>query len=114
MLLEDFYAEVLQKLGVLAAEEAPSTADRLAVKAKYEAVHAEYSRRDIVPWFDDEDVPDWASDSFATLVASRLGNEFSVDAQRRMEIKVDAQLALTTIIADGQRRESPDVDSQYY
>ena len=55
MTLEDFYAEVLKELSVLAAEEAPDPSDRLAVKVKYEQVHAELSRRDILPWFDDED-----------------------------------------------------------
>lgn len=114
MTLEDFYADVLQKLGVLAAEESPSAADRLAVKNKYEAVHAEYSRREIIPWFDDEDVPDWASDPFATIVASRMVNEFSVEQGRRLELKADAMTALTTIVADGQRRESPEVDAVYY
>ena len=114
MILEDFYAEVLQKLGVLAAEESPSAADRLAAKSKYEHVHAEYSRRDLLPWFDDEDVPEWAADAFATIVASRLVNEFAVEQGRRLELKADAQIAVTTIVADGQRRESPEVDALYY
>lgn len=114
MTLEDFYAEVLQKLGVLAAEESPSASDRLAAKSKYEQVHAEHSRRELIPWFDDEDVPDWAADPFATIVASRLVNEFSVEQGRRLELKADAVGALTTIIADGQRREPPEVDATYY
>lgn len=114
MLLEDFYAEVLQKLGVLAAEEAPTAADRKAAKDKYKAVHAEYSRRTIIQWFDDEDVPDWASDPMATLVADRLSGEFSLPSDRRTELKFEAREALTTIVADGQRREPPDVNAQYY
>ncbi len=114
MTLEDFYAEVLQKLGVLAAEESPSASDRLAAKSKYEQVHAELSRREIIPWWDDEEVPDWAADPFATIVASRLTNEFSLEQGRRLELKADADMALTTIVADGQRRESPEVDAIYY
>lgn len=114
MNLEDFYSEVLQKLGVLAAEEAPSPSDRLAAKDKYEQVHAEFARRDLLPWFDDEDVPDWAADSFSTIVASRLVNEFSVPQDRRLEMKVDAQMATATIIGDGQRRQSPANKANYY
>ena len=114
MTLEDFYAEVLKKLGVLAAEEAPTASDRQEVVEKYQAVHAEYSRREIVPWFDDEDVPDWISDSFATLVAFRLTDKFSVSPQKKAELGVDADAALTTLIADGQRREVKDTKANYF
>lgn len=114
MTLEDFYAEVLQKLGTLAAEEAPSASDRKASKEKYEQIHAEFSRRDLIQWFDDEDVPDWASDPMATIVADRLAPEFSLPDNRRIELKVAAREALDTIIADGQRRSPPDVAGTYY
>ena len=114
MTLEDFYAEVLQKLGVLAAEESPSASDRLSAKSKYEAVHAEYARRDLLPWFDDEEVPDWAADAFATIVASRLTYEFSLPQERRLELKADASMAIAVITGDGQRRESPDPEIEFY
>ena len=114
MTLEDFYEEVLGKLKVLAAEESPSASDRAKVADKYDQLHAEYSRRDIIPWFVDEDVPDWASDSFATIVADRLSNQFSVPQTLAVQLKVDAQMAVTTIVADGQRRIPPDVKNTYY
>ena len=114
MTLEDFYTEVLQKLGVLAAEESPSAADRLISKNKYEQVHAEFSRRDIVPWFDDEDVPNWASDAFSIIVASRLAKTFGLPADKRAELKGDEVAAITTIVADGQRRESRSNETIYY
>jgi len=114
MTLEDFYTEVLQKLGVLAAEESPTASDRLTVKNKYEQVHAEFSRRDIVPWFDDEDVPDWASDAFGTIVASRLAKTFGASPDKRMELKGDEVNAITTIVADGQRRDSKSNETIYY
>ena len=114
MLLEDFYAEVLQKLGVLAAEEPPPASDRLAAKVKYEQVHAEFSRRELVPWFDDEDVPEWIADGFAALVASRLVSEFSLPQARRLELKVEALAGVDTLVADGQRRALSDAQASYY
>lgn len=104
MTLEDFYEEVLKKLTVLASEESATASDRLSVKTKYEQVHAEYSRRNLVNWFDDEDVPDWIADSFATMVASRLANEFAVPDSTRLELKADAVTAEAVLIGDGQRR----------
>jgi len=115
MILEDFYAEVLQKLGVLAAEESPHSADRLAVKTKYENVHARESRRDIgVNWFDDEDVPDWIADGFASVVAYELASKFSVSMDRRAQLKFDSDAGMTLLIADGQRRKPPVVTPEYY
>lgn len=114
MILEDFYVEVLQKLGVLAAEENPTASDRLAAKDKYEQVHAELERRDIINWFDDEDVPDWAADAFATIVADRLSSKFSLSSQAKVDLAGDAVGALTTIVADGQRREPPDCTTEFY
>lgn len=104
MTLEDFYAEVLHKLGVLAGEEAPSPSDRKTVKAKYEQVHAEYTKRQLTTWFDDEPVPDWVADAFATLVARRLVGPFSVPVKRRLEIKADAFAAESTVAGIEQRR----------
>jgi hypothetical protein len=115
MILEDFYSEVLQKLGVLAAEESPSPSDRLAAKTKYEEKHAELSRRDIgVTWFDDEDIPDWIADSFASIVAYPLASKFSVSVERRAQLKFDADAGLTLLIADGQYREAPPTDVEFY
>lgn len=107
MLLEDFYAEVLKKLGVLAAEESPSPADRLASLEKYEQVYAELDRRDLLTWFDDEEVPDWAADSVAAITAYRLASTFSVSLDRRAQLKFDSDLGMTVLVADGQRRKPP-------
>lgn len=114
MILENFYKEVLQKLGVLAAEESPSASDRLAAQNKYEQVHAEFSRREIVPWFDDDEVPDWIADGFAAIVADRLTSKFSVSDNDLIKIKTEAREGLTTLVADGQRRSPPASKPQYY
>ena len=114
MTLEDFYAEVLQKLGALAAEEAPSASDRDAAKDKYEQLHAEYSRRDLLPWFDDEDVPEWAADAFATIVANRLTNKFSVSQDTFVKLATELPGAITVIVGDGQYRQVPNVKATFY
>ncbi len=114
MTLEKFYAEVLKKLGVIAAEEAPVAADRLEVENKYIQVHAELSRREIIPWFDDEEVPDWASDAMSAVIADRLCSTFSVPQEKEIKIRVEAQEGLTTIIGDGQRRPPPERSSEFY
>ena len=114
MTLEEFYVEVLRKMNVLAAEEPISAADRDAVADKYVQLHAEYSRRELLPWFDDEDVPDWAADSFAVIVAARLAETFSLPQDRRLELKAGAIQADTVIVGDGQHRDPPDVPATYY
>ena len=114
MQLEDFYAEVLSKLGVLAAEEAPSAADRKAVEDKYTQIHAEYFRREIISWPDAVEVPDWAADAFATIVADRLQNKFSLSDQDSVFLRADAQMAQSMIVADGQNQEKAQTSDIYY
>lgn len=104
MLLEDFYEEILKKLGTLAAEEPASPSDRLAAKEKYEALLEEYGRRDLITWFSDEDVPDWISDSFAAITAFRLTDKFSVSAEIYVKLENAAAAGETVLIGDGQRR----------
>ena len=113
MILEDFYEEVLRKVGVLAAEESPHAADTLEVSKKYEQIHAEYSRRDLVNWFDDEDVPDWISDGFASVVAYRLTTTFSVSLQKAAQLKLNSDEAVTLLVGDGQRRNPPQGQVEY-
>lgn len=115
MTLEDFYVEVLQKLDVLAAEESPTASDRKVVADKYVQIHAQYSRRDLFPWFDDEDVPDWAADAVAVITAKALVNKFSVPDGRKAEIlQIEFPQAETVIIGDGQRRNVDSVNPEYY
>lgn len=113
MTLEDFYEEVLRKLGVLAAEEAPSAADRLTTKQKYEQVHAEYARRELIQWFDDDDVPGWIADGFASITAYRLAATFSTSLEKRAQLKFDSDEAVTVLVGDGQRRNPPQGQVEY-
>lgn len=114
MLLEDFYQEVLQKLGVLAAEESPTASDRAEVVQKHIQVHAELSRRDLLNFFDDEEVPDWVADALADVEADRLAMVFSLPLDKRVELRARADAGLTTIIGDGQRRETDNENPYYY
>ena len=114
MLLENFYIEVLQKLEVLAVEDPISASDRLVVKEKYEQVHAELSPRDFITWFDDDDVPDEVVDAMATIIADRLKGKYSTSPEKKAELRVEADDALTTLIAFGQRRKPPQVNPNYY
>lgn len=114
MILEDFYKEVLSVLGVLAAEDEATASDRKSVVNKYQQVHAEYSRRDIIPWFDDEDVPDWASDAFAVIIADRLSSKFSLSQSDKDRLSGEALGAITTIIGDGQRRKTNPAEIEFY
>ena len=113
MILEDFYEEVLKKNGVLAAEESASASDRLEAKNKYEQVLAEYERRELITWFDDDDVPDWIADGFAAIVAYRLASKFSVPMDKRAQMKFDADMAETVLVGDGQRRLPPRGQVEY-
>ena len=113
MQLEDFYKLILSELGVIAAEESPEPEDRLKAKNRYERVHAEYSRRNLLNWFTDDEVPDWAAEAMATIVASRMTKGFSIPLARRREIKADAIRADTVIVGDGQHR-SPDQEPVIY
>ena len=115
MNLEDFYQEVGDKLNLIAAEEPLESGDRKVIADKYLGVHAEYSRRDLFPWFDDEDVPDWAADAVATIVASRLVTKFSVSQLRREQLLgVDLPEARDVIIGDGQNRNFDSEPVEYY
>jgi len=114
MLLEDFYAEVLKELNVLAAEEAPTPSDRLAAKNRYEQVHAEYSVRDILPWLIAEAVPDKFAHNMAVIVADRLTNKFSVPQTRKSLLKTDAEDSLAAIISEGQRRATNHPATEFF
>ena len=114
MLLEDFYADVLHKLGVLAAEEAPEAADREKVVEKYGQMLEKWTRRDQPMWFDDEDVPDWIADSFSSMVAFSLTATFAVPDDKYLKLKMASDEGETQLIGDGQRRDSPAVETKYY
>ena len=115
MNLEDFYQEVGDKLNLIAAEEPLEAGDRKVIADKYLGIHAEYSRRDLFPWFDDEDVPNWAADAVATIVASRLLTKFSVSEARRVQLlDRDLPLAQDVIVGDGQSRNFDSEPVEYY
>lgn len=114
MLLEDFYKEILKKLKVIAAEEEPSASDRLEAVNKYAQVFEEYDRRDLTTWFEDDDVPDYIADHFASMVAERLMTTFPVDVQTYTELQVASAKGETVLIADGQRRKVPSENPEYF
>lgn len=114
MLLEDFYEEVLEKLGVIAAEEAAQPADRAKVVTKYQEVHAEYSERELVPFFDDEDVPDKYVDPLSSIVAFRLTTKYPVPDKRYIRLGSAALEGDQTIVGFGQRRPVPRETAVFY
>jgi len=114
MILEDFYEEVLKKLGVLAAEESPSASDQLEAQNKYQQMHELYSERDLVTWFEDDEVPDWIADGFASMVAFRLTGTFSVGPEKYITLERAAGQGETDLIAHGQRRQMPTLKKTFY
>lgn len=114
MLLEDFYEDILKKLGVLAAEESPTASDRQEAVTKYGQVLAEYAERDLATWFDDEEVPDEVADGFAAMVALRLTDTFTVSSEKYARLVRAAMTGETQLISRGQRRELPPQEKDYY
>lgn len=114
MLLENFYEEVLEKLGVVAAEEAAHPADRAKVVSKYQEVHAEYAERELVPFFDDEDVPEKYVDPLSSIVAFRLTTKYAVSDKKYVRLGTAALEGDGVIVGFGQRRPVPRETAVYY
>ena len=114
MLLEDFYKETLQKLGVIAQQEEAQPSDRLKVVTKYQEVHAEYSERELLPFFDDDDVEDKYVDPLSSIVAFRLTTKYAVSDKKYVRLGTAALEGDTTIVGFGQRRSVPRETAVYY
>ena len=114
MQLEDFYKEILNKLKVKAPREPAHASDRLAAKEKYEQLFAEFERRDLITWFDDDDVPDWIANGFAAMVAFALTDTYAVPDEDYIKLRDAAARGETTLIGDGQRRQVPSENPEYY
>ncbi len=114
MLLENFYEEVLEKLGVIAAQETATAADRSNVVTKYQEVHAEYAERELVPFFDDEEVPEKYVDPLSSIVAFRLTTKYSVSDKKYVRLGTASLQGDETIVGFGQRRSVPRETAIYY
>jgi hypothetical protein len=101
----DIRNRVLQKLGVLAAEETAQSADAELVEGVVDAVHAELEGEGLVSWTV-ETVPNNIKESFATLVAYRLvseGSDFGVPADTKQSLMMAGEPAMRRI----RRQVSP-------
>lgn len=78
--LTDLAPRVLQKLKVLAADEAPSAADREKALEKLKAAHYSFGVQSLAQWTMN-DVPPYAEEPYVAMAAFLAADDFEAEAK---------------------------------
>lgn len=119
MTLEKFYTRILQKLGVLAAGEAPSAEDRELVVDTYAGVFENLQSRigHRVYWSLSSEVPEEVVLPLVAVCAHALRHEFTVPPDLKAELEYEAETgpdpAWGKILA-ATALSQPDIRLDYY
>lgn len=90
-------SKVLQKLGIIDANESVRSADQTLCDDAYESIYEELRSRHLVDWGSGEDIPTWAMLHVRELVANRVAADYglprSVDEEELAMQKMAKHLA---------------------
>lgn len=95
MTVTEFKKRVLEKLGVLTPGEDPNYEDALTINTRYESLHEMLVSEGLVDWTTEDEIPAYAEEPMAAMVASMSATDFALPVARVAQLHAEGAYGLT-------------------